>query len=145
VPVREDQRIIPLPDDLLLGAQSREERDAIMETLIGWLARHHRGRDHFVGCCDTAGQPASQSHVRYYDPPVNRMLAMKQLSSSDEYGMRIIIWHVAVASNKASVDITVGQSLSSARTGPHFYYSLWFEGGKWQMPEGENIFDHWVD
>jgi hypothetical protein len=143
------RRIVPLPDDLLLGTSSREERDAVMESLVYWIATFH-SREYFIGSYEAVNQPGSEGRIRYYDPSPQLMHAlvnlgprMKPLSTSDRYGTRIIIGHITVSSNKANIDVTV--SSSPSMEGMHFNYLLWFKDGRWQSTHGDDVKDFWVD
>jgi hypothetical protein len=144
-----DKRILPLPDDHLLGAQSLAERDAIAEALILEIGEYHRGRVHYFGFCERVGQPGREGDLRYYDPNPAIVRAVmppggeiEPLSACDG-GTQILIWHISVETNHATVDVTLPGSPSPMEC----RYGLWFKEGAWQVPKKEKgvVVDFWVD
>ncbi len=149
----EDRRIMPLPDDKLLGAESREQRDDIITTLFVGIAERHHPRKYFIGACDRVSEPGNERSVRYYDlsAPVMHRLApvMYPLSAFDKSESRILVSQITVTTNRAKVDITMPKSPEDW----HFSYRLHFDKGEWKYgPDPADlkgterwIRDFWVD
>jgi hypothetical protein len=135
------RKIVPLPDDRLLGAHSREERDVILEALVRWIVSPGPQAHYLLGF-ETAvrGWTTEEGIYRYNDPSPQLRRALADLGPRVQplsvaggpcwpYG--IIILQLFVASPEASVEVRWGSVVQR--------YFLHFDNGAWHVTVKEDI------
>lgn len=149
-------RIVPLPDDRLLGASSREERDAILEGLVRFIVAQHPG-SHRYGSFEEISRPPSEDHIQYYDPSVQLTHALADLEkefrplSDSNGGNCILMSPMTIVSNKATIDLILPNSWSvqGIKDGIHHQYHLSLVEGRWKLGNGVGnskwVRDFWVE
>jgi hypothetical protein len=163
----EAAKLVPLPNDWLLGARSLEERDTIFEAVVRWIAAKPSYPTYFIGFRNIVKQPIGEYGSNYllHDPTPEFLHKIKDLEpkvkplSAAEWvpiemplsdgrkmvlghevaghGVRCMIWGVGFVP-ALGADVDVEFERQDAGK-EHFKYHLERDGKKWKVTEEKFI------